>query len=230
MKKFLAVAAFAFAIQSSFADTLALWTFETTSNSLTGASASLGPILADSGSGSASGVHASAATVWSHPAGNGSGSSFSANTWAQGDYFQFQVSTLGFLDITASYDQTRSSTGPATFTFSYSTDGINFTPFLTDYTVLNNAASAGPPVTAAWSATSARQSAYTFTQDLSALSAVENIPALYFRVIDDSATGAVGGTGRIDNFLVSATAVPEPSILGLLGLGACALALRRSRG
>src|SRR5262249_29221710 len=162
--------------------TIALWQFETfVTNSITGSSATLGPLLSDFGSGSAFGVHASAATTWSHPVGNGSGNSFSANTWAQGDYFQFQVSSVGYQDLIVSYDQTRSSTGPATFTFAYGTDGVNFTPFAVDYTVLNNTSSVGPPATSAWSS-NPRQSAYTFTFDLSAIAAIENVPSVYFRI------------------------------------------------
>jgi hypothetical protein len=138
---------------------------------------------------------------------------------------------VNYSDIVVSYDQTRSSTGPATFTFEYSTDGTHFTAFSTDYTVLNNATSVGPPATVAWSATGAYQSAYTFTDDLSSIATLDNAANVYFRVVDDSATGSAGGTGRIDNFLVTGTleAVPEPSTMVYAALGgvACLLVVRR---
>src|SRR6266446_9928561 len=84
---------------------IAQWTFETS------IPATAGPFAPEVGSGSASGLHAGAA-VYSSPAGNGSAHSYSANTWAVGDYWQFQTSTLGFSGIALSWDQASSSTGP----------------------------------------------------------------------------------------------------------------------
>src|SRR5438105_15687052 len=77
---------------------IAQWTFETS------APTTAGPIAPEVGSGSASGSHAGAA-VYSSPAGNGSVHSYSANTWAVGDYWQFQTSTLGSSGISLSWDQ-----------------------------------------------------------------------------------------------------------------------------
>jgi len=70
---------------------------------------SAGPVSPEIGSGSASGSHAGAAT-YSSPTGNGSAKSYSANAWAVNDYWQFQVSTVGYTNITLSYDQTSSAT------------------------------------------------------------------------------------------------------------------------
>src|SRR5262249_25623965 len=73
------------------------------------AGASYGPIAASAGTGSASGTHASSATAWGNAgasiAGNGSAQSFSSNTWAVGDYYQFQTSTLGLSNIGIQFDQ-----------------------------------------------------------------------------------------------------------------------------
>jgi hypothetical protein len=80
------------------AQTVAQWTFETS------LPATAGPFSPELGSGSASGSHAAAAT-FSTPAGNGSTHSFSANTWAVGDSWQFQVNTLGFNNVGLSWDQ-----------------------------------------------------------------------------------------------------------------------------
>jgi hypothetical protein len=105
------------------------WYFEDTSPLITGSGTSLSGIAPEFGSGTASAFHASPLTVWSSPVGNGSSHSFSADHWAVGDYWQFQISTIGLAPDFITYDQTRSSTGPAQFKLSYSTDGVNFTSF-----------------------------------------------------------------------------------------------------
>ena len=64
------------------------WTFETSMP------ATAGPFTAEIGAGSALGFHAGT-TVYSTPAGNGSAHSFSSTAWSVGDYYQFQVSTVG---------------------------------------------------------------------------------------------------------------------------------------
>ncbi len=53
------------------------------------------PISPEIGSGMATGFHAASTSLWSGPAGNGSPKSLSSNMWGVGDYYQFQVSTLG---------------------------------------------------------------------------------------------------------------------------------------
>ena len=85
-----------------------------------------------------SGYHAVAATTWSSPAGNGSTYSLSSNNWTTGDYYQVSLSTTGYADpITISFDQTRSSTGPATFAVLMSVDGgANFSTVLASYAVV----------------------------------------------------------------------------------------------
>ncbi len=216
------------------ADTLADWTFETSQPGVVtlpaapGAGVAFSSFSPEIGSGTASALHTGAAT-YSSPAGNGSSHSFSVNTWAVGDYFQFQVNTVGFQNLTVSYDQTSSGTGPGLFNFAYSTDGINFSPFGSPYTVLANATP--NPV---WNATTS-SSLYTLTDNLSSIIALNNAPTVYFRVIDastNSAAGgtvAAGGTDRLDNFMVSAAPVPEPTTtaLGILGGLACLVAMRR---
>ena len=79
--------------------TLARWNFEavTTTNTGTTPTVSVGSAVADSGlltTGSLfTALHASASTVWSNPAGNGSLKSISSNNWSVGDYYQFSFST-----------------------------------------------------------------------------------------------------------------------------------------
>lgn len=209
---------------SASATTISQWTFEVNTPASLNNSTTSPSVGADVGSGTASGLHASAATDWSTPDGNGSANSFSANSWAAGDYFQFSLSAAGYADIKISFDQTSSGTGPGRFNFDYSTDGSSFATFAANYTVLPNATPNTP-----WNST-ARDSLYTFEFDLSSLTSLDNAQKVYFRFVDISTTSANGGTvagggtSRIDNFTVSGTElanVPDSSP-GWLGFGAVA--------
>jgi hypothetical protein len=203
------------------ADTLAQWTFETS------VPITSGPHAAEVGSGSALGSHTSASTAYSNPVGNGSAESFSSNNWSVGDYYQFQVSTLGYADVKLAWDQISSSTGPRDFKLSYSTDGVSFSDFTT-YSVIVNASpnnwSSGTPIT---------NSSYAY--DLSTIGALDNQAAAWFRLVDISAVAANGGlvatagTDRVDNFTVSAMPVPEASTYALMlaGLGLVGFMARR---
>lgn len=204
----------------SLGATLALWTFETTPPP-TGA----GPHIASSGVFAAT----SAATVNTggtvdNPVGNGSAESLSSNGWDTGEYFQFATSSTGYADITLSWSQTRSSTGPGTFDLQYSTDGINFTTFANDYTVLQN----GLAPNASWSS-GTPQPVYDFSYDLSALSGLDNALALTFRLVSQVTT-ASGGTNRVDNFQVSGTVIPEPATLALGGIAMLGIIAVRRQG
>ena len=113
--------------QDAHGATLAGWTFETLPSGSTTA-ASVGPFAAESGVGTAFGVHASATSVFSNNAGNGSIAALNANGWTGGnsDYYEFRTSSTGFQDLQVSWDQTRSGTGPNSFDLQYSTDGSTF--------------------------------------------------------------------------------------------------------
>jgi hypothetical protein len=208
-------------LQSLQADILGDWTFETSQP------VTAGPFSPENGSGSALGFHAGAA-VYSSPAGNGSLHSFSSSIWAVGDYYQFEVNTTGHTGVTISFDQTSSNTGPGGYNLSYSTDGVNFSLF-TSYTVLANATPNIP-----WNTTT-YNSAYTFNFDLSTITALNNQTTVFLRLVDNSTVsandGTVGttGTDRVDNFVVSATVVPEPAamLLAVLGGLTCVVVLRR---
>jgi hypothetical protein len=198
------------------AQTLSQWTFEdTVPNSTPGAGVWYTNLSAEAGiaPGVASGFHAGNAT-YSNPAGNGSAESFSVNTWAQGDLFQFVLATTGFQNIGVSFDHVSSGTGPRDFSLTYSTDGEIFVE-AGSYQVLANAAP--NPV---WSS-GTYQSLYTFNFDLSGIPAVEDASTLYIRLVNSSTVSAAGGTvaatgtSRVDNFTVAV--VPEPA--GMLALG-----------
>lgn len=200
------------------ADIIARWTFET-SQPLATDSASIGPIAPEEGTGSAYGGHASASTDWSNPTGNGSLESWSANTWAVGDYFEFRVSTVGFEDIALSWDQTRSGTGPSAFDLSYSLNGTDFTVIEDDYSVANNSGD--------WTSGSALM-ASQYAVVLSALDAIEQQPTVYFRLVADIAAGGTSGTVRVDNFTVESVPEAETSAALLtVGLGLAGWHLRR---
>ncbi len=206
------------------ADTIADWTFESSAPTTTG------PISPEVGSGSAS---LSGVGTISSPAGDGSSHSYSANGWAVGDYFQFQVSTADYSGIELSWDQTGSSTGPETFQLEYSTDGTAFTNFGSPITLNVNGSPNSP-----WNGTTFN-SLYQYTDDLSGITALDGQSTVYFRIVDTSTTALNGGTvasagtDRVDNFTVTGTvaATPEPSawMLGGIALGTLAfLRLRRS--
>jgi hypothetical protein len=196
---------------------IAQWTFETSQPT------SAGPFAPEVGSGSASAV--GLGTI-SSPAGNGSAHSFSGNGWNVGDYFQFQLSTIGYQNILLSLDQTSSSTGPGAFGLLWSTDGSTFSQLGivgADYTVLVN----GSPNTA-WSSSGSPNLAFRFNYNLSSITALNNASTVYFQMVDMASTnptnGAVGtsGTDRIDNFTVTGDQIPAnvpDSIPSLAGLG-----------
>jgi hypothetical protein len=202
------------------ADTIADWSFETyyQSPSVTSTNSSvLSPDLGPSGS-LAWGHHASTNSSFDSAAGNGSNRSFDADHWATNDYFEFQTGTVGYTNVSISFDQYRSGTGPTNWDFEYSTDGSHFTTAMT-YSVTN---------TPGWT-TSTYRSAYTFTVDLAPAPELSENLNVFFRLIAKSAPGGTAGASRVDNFAVFGTLapVPEPSVLVLMGAGSCLLLLAR---
>jgi hypothetical protein len=194
---------------------IASWSFEgVTVSNVAGQTPSVtgGSTTADAGSltaGSAfSAFHASTSTVYSTPAGNGSTKSLSSNNWAVGDYYQFKVATTGFTGIKLSWDQNGSSTGPAPFKVQYSTTPGGTTGYndFSTYTIPNNGAT---PTPAAYNwATSSINLITKFTANLSSITALENLPEVYFRLVCTGTTAiattfGTAGTGRVDNFIVS---------------------------
>lgn len=207
---------------SARATVVALWTFEDSKPSATGQTIGAG-LSPESGSGTATGYHSNASTVWSNPVGNGSGESFSANTWSIGDYYQFQTSLAGFEDVQLSWGQTRSSTGPSDFSLSWSTDGAVFNPFQS-YTVGDTSWTSGT-----------FHPGSVVTADLSGVSSLDNGATVFFRLTATSAPSGTSGSSRVDDFQISATPVvtpvPEAATVGAIGFGVIMLgaAWRRSR-
>ena len=203
---------------SANADIIANWTFESS------IPATAGPFAAEVGSGSALGAHAGAAT-YSSPAGNGSAHSFSSNTWAIGDYYQFSTSTVGYSSIAIQWDQTSSNTGPRDFKLSWSTNGTTFTDIGGTLAVLPNATVPG-----FWNSTTGF-AAYTFGPTAGPAS-LDNQATVYFRltmasnVSANGSTVQAGGSDRVDNVIITG-AVPAPGAMTLLGLGGLIAGRRR---
>jgi hypothetical protein len=211
MKKLFALVLLTFLLSTgkSFAQLyISRWTFEgvTTTNTGTTPTFSTGSAVADVGArttgSSCTGFHVASATTWSNPSGNGSAKSLSSNNWAVGDYLQFQTNSLSCSGISLAWDQTGSTTGPSQFKVQYSTDGNNFTDGIS-YTVPVQTANTAIN----WSS-SVPNSISTVTTDLSAITALNNQPNIYFRLVCTGTTSISGGsvattgTGRIDNFTV----------------------------
>ena len=173
--------------------------------------------VADSGGvtagSSLSSSHAAAATAYSSPAGNGSTYSLSSNNWTIGDYYQVSVSTTGYQDVSISWDQTRSSTGPASFELVASTDGgASWSTLIASYSVVQ-AGLAGTGTTS-WNALTNQPGFFTTT---SAAAGASDSASVLFR-IRSLVTTAAAGTNRIDNVIVSGSMVPAPGAVALLGL------------
>ena len=207
------------------ADVIAGWTMPTavaaatTGSNYTYGAADLGALTSGT---SLSGFHAAAATTWSSPAGNGSAYSLSSNNWATGDYYQVSMATTGYSDISVSWDQTRSSTGPSAFSLSMSTDGgANFTTLLASYTVVQ-AGLAGTGTTT-WNSVT-NQTGFTTTTIIGISGANKGNLLLRFNSLS---TTAAAGTGRVDNISVTGAMIPAPGAVALIGLAG--LVSRRRR-
>lgn len=202
---------------TSYATLIADWTFDITKPT------TAGPILAETGSGTGTASHASTgAATYSAPVGNGSTNSWSANSWAVGDYWQFAVSCADCVDVTIDWDHTGSNTGPRDFILQYSTDGTNFTTFGSQYSIVTPLIS--------WNGTTA----VSTTHHTALVNALDGAATGYFRIVANTTTtitggtlSGTGGTSRLDN--VAVTCVPEPAtfVLGAIGLGLAGLVSAR---
>lgn len=139
------------------------------------------------------------------------GTETGGDTYAgNGTFIELSFSMAGMQDLDVSYWTRRTGTGFNANQWSYSADGTNFTDF--GPVIDPNATSSGdlsPPLS---------------------LSTLDNIDTAFLRYTVSGAT-SINGNNRIDNLVLTATAIPEPSSLAVLGLaGVGVVALRRRRG
>lgn len=214
MKTLVSAAFIAAVAGAASAADLARWTFESSVPSTSGPHAAEAGVFAATSQ--ASGSHASGATVWSNPVGNGSAESFSSNNWGIGDYYQFRTSTLGYDTISFGWSQVSSSTGPANFAVQWSADGSTFNS-LTNYVSLTDGTfwSSGSPA------------ASTVFAPIGLPAAANNLANVWVRLTALSAPGGTSGTSRIDDVFVTGTLVPTPGSFGLAALAGLVAARRR---
>lgn len=168
-------------------------------------------------------VKALAASTYTSPSGNGSQYAFSSNNWSPGDYYEARFATTGFNTLSLSWDQARSSTGPAAFKVLVSVDGgISFTDILA-YTVLQSGGGGAPGT---WSSTTYNP-LYTNSVNLGA--AADDLGLVIVRFQNfEAAPSAGSGSNRIDNVFVNGSVVPAPGAMALLGLAGIAARRRRN--
>lgn len=116
---------------------------------------------------------------------NTAGTAVSINGFANGatNYFQFQLSGVSsFQNYQVYFQAVRSGTGPTNADLQYSLDGTNFT------TIQSVQINATPTA---------------YNLDLSAVTAINNQPNVYLRLVGTTGSGGAG-TFRIDNFQAQA--------------------------
>jgi len=168
-----------------------------------------------------SAVKSLTASTYTSPAGNGSPHSFSSNNWTPGDYYQISFASTGFSGLSLSWDQARSSTGPAPFKVAISVNGGNFVD-LFSYNVLQSGGGGAPGT---WSST-VYNPIYTNTV---ALTGADDAASIVVRFINTNATtSSASGSNRIDNISVNGTLVPAPGAAALIGLAGLVARRRRA--
>lgn len=168
---------------------------------------------------SLSSYHLLAAATYTSPAGNGSQYAFSSNNWSVGDYYEARVSTSNYSNISVSWDQARSSTGPASFELIFSVDGGTSWTTVAAYTVLQSGGGGAPGT---WTSTT-YNALYSSSQ---ALAGAGDASLLIVR-FRSTVAGASTGSNRIDNVVISGDVVPAPGAVALLAVAG--LVSRRRR-
>ncbi len=193
---------------AAHAEPLAVWGFENTPPpSVADTAVYPNPLLPDLGTGTGHGVHASTGTDWTTSLGNGSLEAFSSTVWEAGDYYGFQLSTLGYEKITVSWDQIRTPLGPSSFRLVASTDGVTFTP-IHDYVVISNDVG---PNGGLWDENVFQPEFHYGPIALGA--AFADKPTIHVRMVSLEAGASITGAVRIDN--VGVEGDPLPPILEL---------------
>jgi hypothetical protein len=191
----------------------------------------VGPIAADAGVGSLYGIH-TVNSNWTTPVGNASPTSYSALGWSVGNsYWEFKLDLTLYEDITMSFDQLSSSTGPRNWSIQYKVGSGGSYTNIADYSLGYN--STGGAIS--WSST-IPQPLSNISFNLSSISAIEKTNDVFIRLlvrnsqVYGTSTVPLGtnGTSRIDNVQVTA-AVPEPGTAVVLAAGAAIAAARKRK-
>lgn len=209
---------------ASYADLVAGWDFQTTTNGGTATAASPATpkqYTANFGAGTLFLNGLNGASDWFVPATGSSGTELTAftgtalnagpgfstttsgaaalallNQTANGKHAVFRFSMAGFQDLVVSYATQRTNSGFTSQAWSYSTDGISWTDHQTLTTVPTSFAA----------------------QTLTTITGLNGATDAYLRLTVTGANAA-NGNNRLDNIQLNATAVPEPTSL-LLASGA----------
>ncbi len=106
------------------------------------------------------------------------------------NYLQFDVSTEGYYNINFSYDVYRTQQGPTNVTPGYDDNGSGTPNTLTAHNLVN------------------KDTWYSFADDLSAVTAMDNVSTARFLLYGHDA-GQASGAMRVDNFTVSGCKLPS---------------------
>jgi hypothetical protein len=143
-------------------------------------------------------------TLFGDPAGDALNLKGDSNN---GRSMDFLVDTAGYDSIALSFDMVRNNNGFNGNQIWYSLDGLDYSLF----------------------STFVSPSAYDTMQfDLSSVTALNDAAQVYLRIRFNGASNN-GGMNRIDNVIVSGTAIPAPGALALLGVATAMTGRRRRR-
>lgn len=132
------------------------------------------------------------------PAGGSLGIQGGTDAQNNGGFFEFSFDMTNFFNLEVSYATQRTGTGFSSQTWSYSTDGQNFT----NHQVISDIPTSFGVV------------------NLNTITALDGVSTAFLRVTFDGAT-AQTGNNRLDNIQFNASVIPEPSaailFTGLIG-------------
>lgn len=134
-----------------------------------------------------------------------------AGSSANGKSMVFRFSMTGLAGLTVSYATQRSGTGFTSQVLKYSTDGATWSTLGTNSSIQSDYGATAPGVTAT-----------SFT----GISGLDDAAVAYVRITFSGATSS-SGNNRFDNVVFSASVIPAPGALALLGVAG--LAGRRRR-